>query len=117
MAEELGGQPPFVGESRRKVVEGLAGLLTRAQLDERPVWVSIEAPSGWGKTRVAHAFYEHLAAHQSRRYWPPTILEATDASFFDVASRRKRVFPNPHDLTASRMPFPNFLVGHRLRFA
>lgn len=108
MAEELGGQPPFVGESRRKVVEGLAGLLTRAQLDERPVWVSIEAPSGWGKTRVAHAFYEHLAAHQSRRYWPPTILEATDASFFDVASRRKRVFPEPARFDREPNALPEF---------
>lgn len=108
MTEGRGGQPPFVGESRHKVVEGLAALLARAQLDDRPVWVSIEAPSGWGKTRVAHALYEHLARHQARRYWPPTILDATDASFFDVASRRKRVFPEPARFDRQAGALPEF---------
>lgn len=99
-------QPPFVGDGRQKVVEGLAALLAQAQLQERPIWVSIEAPSGWGKTRVAHAFYERLARQQAKIYWPHTILDATDASFFDVASRRKRVFPEPRrfDREAGALP-------------
>ncbi|MDG6078950.1 tetratricopeptide repeat protein [Erythrobacter litoralis] len=101
-------QPPFVGESRRLVVDGLLEILEEVQYHERAAWVSIEAPSGWGKTRVAHAFYERLAARQETEYWPSTILEATDASFLDVASRRKRVFPEPHAIDRVSGSLPEF---------
>ena len=101
-------EPPFVGESRHKIVDGLVTLLTDVQLHERALWVSIEAPSGWGKTRVAHAFYEKIAGRQEKRYWPATILEGTDATLHDVASRRKRVFPEPSCFDREAGSLPEF---------
>ena len=62
----------FVGRGRRAIVAGLLDVFDRAQTDRRPVWISLEAPTGWGKTRIAQEFYYTLA--QSRQtepaYWP-----------------------------------------------
>ena len=71
---EDGRLSPFVGESRIKTVDGLVALYERVVQEGQPIWVSLEAPSGWGKTRVGHEFYSRLAARQEApAYWPPRI--------------------------------------------
>ena len=64
----------FVGRSRVLLVEGLVDLWENLVQVRSPCWVSLEAPSGWGKTRVAREFYARLAATQEKPgYWPPAI--------------------------------------------
>ncbi|GLK17338.1 hypothetical protein GCM10017602_18200 [Herbiconiux flava] len=95
----------FVGRGRRAIVAGLLDLFDRAQADRRPVWVSLEAPTGWGKTRIAREFYSALA--QSRQtepaYWPSAI--ATDHA--KVSERRKAI--NPPDFEHVPMSRPDYL--------
>ena len=64
----------FVGDSRRALVDGLVGVFEEVCSERRPRWVSLEAPSGWGKTRVGRELYALLATRQSEpRYWPELI--------------------------------------------
>jgi hypothetical protein len=58
-------QPPFVGESRIKLVDGLVLVLDEVETRCEARWVSLEAPSGWGKTRVAQELYARLAAREA----------------------------------------------------
>ncbi|WP_177419504.1 hypothetical protein [endosymbiont of Lamellibrachia barhami] len=102
-------QPPFVGESRLLLVDGLVTLFDQVNERNESCWVSIEAPSGWGKTRVAQEFYARLAARQEQHYWPATILEASDVDSLDVSARRKRVFPNPQYFKRPPGSLPNFM--------
>lgn len=89
-------QPILFGTSRIRLVDGLLALVDQVQALGEARWVSLEAPSGWGKTRVAQALYERLAARQTQAYWPATILEATAAANADdISYRRKRIFPDP----------------------
>ena len=65
---------PFCGESRRLLVDGLVSVFDQVLSGGGPCLVSLEAPSGWGKTRVGREFYARLAAGQSEpRYWPAAI--------------------------------------------
>jgi tetratricopeptide (TPR) repeat protein len=84
-------EPEFVGVGRRAVVEGLLAVFDDVRRTDTPAWVSIEAPSGWGKTRIAREFYARLAAERQTDppYWPSSIL----AGASDVQFRRKRVHP------------------------
>lgn len=87
----------FVGESRKALAEGILDCydnLTDPLGNSRACWISLEAPSGWGKTRVAQEVYRRLAARQDRAYWPPDIVGTFDVDTFDVAGRRKRVYPS-----------------------
>jgi len=116
----LPAEPPFLGESRIRLVDGLLAVLAETETRRETRWVSLEAPSGWGKTRVAQALYARLAAHPGAgatpgaddpgpgRYWPATILEATDATPGDVSSRRKRVFPDPARFERAPGALPGF---------
>ncbi len=89
-----GVEPRFVGASRIALVDGLVALAARVNTEARPQWVSLEAPSGWGKTRVARELYARLAQRQpAPPYWPPTILDSSQLPLDDVSSRRKRVNP------------------------
>ncbi len=98
-------EPPFLGESRIRLLDGLVAILAEAETLGEARWVSLRAPSGRCKARVAQVLYARLAARPSAtpgadgtgpgRYWPATIREATDVTPGDVASRRKRVFPDP----------------------
>ena len=66
----------FVGESRIRLVDGLFGLYEDTVTSQRSCWVSLEAPSGWGKTRVGREFYARLAAGQEApSYWPRRIAD------------------------------------------
>jgi tetratricopeptide (TPR) repeat protein len=102
-------QPPFVGESRFRLVDGLLAVLTEVETRGETRWVSLESPSGWGKTRVAQELYVRLAARETEgdtgRYWPATILETVpEASLDQVGSRRKRVYPRWIDRGAASLP-------------
>ena len=68
----------FVGESRVGLVDGLVDLYEDVREQRRSCWVSLEAPSGWGKTRVGRELYARLAATQVvPAYWP-AVIEASD---------------------------------------
>lgn len=97
------GEPPFVGESRQLLVDGLERLFDQVAASEEPLWVSLEAPSSWGKTRVAHELYKRLAARQSSpAYWPASINDNNDTA--EPGSRRKRSHPEVHTIPAGAMP-------------
>ena len=106
---EAFSQPPFVGDSRHRVVDGLVDILDEMNSTGEPRWVSLEAPSGWGKTRVVQEFYARLAARQSNHYWPETILGASDVHGFEVGDRRKRVFPDPRYFDREPQSLPEFM--------
>ncbi len=56
--------------------------------------MSLEAPSGWGKTRIARELYAALAASQSPpHYWPPHITVDSAVNAAEVSARRKKVNP------------------------
>ncbi|NEN05698.1 tetratricopeptide repeat protein [Diaminobutyricibacter tongyongensis] len=81
----------FVGEGRRGIAAGLLELFDHMQREQRPVWVSLEAPTGWGKTRIAQEFYSALARTRQTQpaYWPATIV----SEHAQVSERRKIVNP------------------------
>ena len=102
-------EPPFVGESRRLLVDGLLNLFDQVAESQKARWVSLEAPSGWGKTRIAHELYKRLAARQQSDYWPSSILSANNISANDVSSRRKRTHPDPDYFKRSAGSLPDFM--------
>ncbi len=104
-AEPELSEPDFVGEGRRGLVAGLLALFDRASQDQRAVWVSLEAPTGWGKTRVAREFYAELARSRqsSPEYWPQAMVSWRS----NVSARRKTV--NPPDFDHVAMSRPDYL--------
>ncbi|MDE0603257.1 MAG: tetratricopeptide repeat protein [bacterium] len=86
---------PFVGESRLLLVDGLVKLFDDVKRTGISRWVSFEAPSGWGKTRVGREFYARLAASQADpAYWPAAIAD----------KRRKVTFPKEIERTPGSVP-------------
>lgn len=69
------GDAEFVGSGRHELVAKLhMACVAVREPGSRPQLFTIEAPTGWGKTRVVQALYGRLAADQgSPRYWPPSI--------------------------------------------
>ena len=90
-----GPEPEFVGAARHALVEGLLAVYDEVAAAPTPRWVSLEAPSGWGKTRLARELYARLAAERQGEpaYWPPSLLSGADLDPNDVSTRRKRVNP------------------------
>jgi tetratricopeptide (TPR) repeat protein len=90
-------EPPFVGERRIALVDSLMVEFDQVCRSRTPRWWSLEAHSGWGKTRVVQEFYRRLAAERQSgaHYWPPSILP--EASIVTRAGPstflRKRVYP------------------------
>ena len=63
-----------------------------------PRWVSLEAGTGWGKTRLVQEFYGVLAARGTApAYWPPTLWSAVaqgdQGSLANVERRRNLLHP------------------------
>ena len=82
---------PFVGTSRELLVEGLVGLFDEVRASGESRWVLLEAPSGWGKTRVGKEFYAQLAKKQSSpSYWPERIDDTTHKERKGVSPVGKR---------------------------
>lgn len=87
----------FVGNGRKALVRGIidrVDKLTSPLGESKSCWISLEAPSGWGKTRVLHEVYRELSKRQKsdgiEPYWPASIIPE---SVTDTLSRRKRVVP------------------------
>ena len=74
------------------MVDGLVSIYGSCLEKAEPCLVSLEAPSGWGKTRIGREFYALLAAPQSEpKYWPDEIAEADEGREIErSASRRRR---------------------------
>ena len=86
---------PFVGQNRVLLVDGLVDLFGRVCDSGESLWVSLEAPSGWGKTRVGKQFYARLAAGQSLPpYWPATIADPNRKSVTPVGERQAGSLPD-----------------------
>ena len=67
---------PFVGETRKEIVESLVERVRRLQQgDDVPRVVVFQAESGAGKSRIVREFYERLRKEQpggsNGGYWPP----------------------------------------------
>src|SRR3954452_7332136 len=53
---------------------------------------ALEAPRGWGKTRVVHELYARLAARPGQEYWPLRLTEAPP----DGSRTRHVIVPDAH---------------------
>ena len=83
-------QTPFVGTSRKLLVDGLLAVYDEVARDKTPRWISLEAPTGWGKTRIATEFYERLAATRQPEphYWPDSIPGSQDGGGLSSGARK-----------------------------
>ena len=87
----------FYGESRHLLLTGLVALYNNCVTSQESLVVALEAPSGWGKTRVAQEFYARLAAVQPEpKYWPDRID--------DPDQGRKAVRPAPFTRGGQSLP-------------
>ena len=90
-------EPPFVGDQRRDLVDRLLADFDRVSESGTPRWWSLEANSGWGKTRIVQEFYRRLAERRQHGagYWPPSLIpDVLDATIAGAStSMRKRVYP------------------------
>ena len=85
---------PFVGESRELIVEGMFKVYGSVKTTGEPRWISLEAPPGWGKSRLGRELYARLAeTQQDPHYWPAVI-----------SGKRKIVHPNPFAHVADSVP-------------
>lgn len=110
MTLEYRSLDPFVGASHQAVVAGLLRIYDALKDGSPAHWVALEAPSGWGKTRIVHEFYESLASDRQLEpaYWPAHIAggltTAAQVEPMMIASRRKVAYPkmqhNPHSVPA-----------------
>ena len=90
-------ESPFVGQERHELVNRLLAEFEKVAESGTPRWCSLEAPPGWGKTRIVQEFYRRLAAEQQpgAQYWPPSLIpEGPPAKNVGLStSMRKRVYP------------------------
>ena len=87
----------FVGRSRLRLVDGLVALYEDVVRGRRPSWVSLEAPSGWGKTRVGRELYARLAARQAEPVYWPAVID-------DDSLGRKATHPTRFERPARSLP-------------
>lgn len=78
----------FVGAERTALVEDLVSRFEAVSGSGNSMFVTLEGPTGWGKTRIIQEVYARLAESQS--YWPPTLLP-TDSE--DPLQNRKWLYP------------------------
>ena len=98
----------FVGEGRKALVKGIVDQLdnlTDFRGDSCACLISLEAPSGWGKTRVIQEVYKHIAERQSSPYWPLSIIPESED---DPVSRRKHLVPSFEGVARDRKVLPEF---------
>ncbi len=91
---------PFQGEDRHALVERLLALYDEVDVEgAQPRWVALEAPSGWGKTRIVQELYAALVATRRGRpeapgaYWPADIVSDEAREGEDVHATRKVIHP------------------------
>lgn len=93
---------PLVGKGRFEIIEGLVGLYQLVRTTKTPVTVTIEGPSGWGKTRLVQEFYERLASTQSQSYWAEQL--SPPGSKKAVEDERKCLIPTAEQRSAKSLP-------------
>lgn len=103
----------LVGAGRKAVVDGLLEIydsLSDASGNSQSCLISLEAPSGWGKTYLVHEFYRQLVLREpkSTRYWPSTIAETYNVDSSDITAQRKRSHPNPDNFNRAPLALPSF---------
>jgi tetratricopeptide (TPR) repeat protein len=92
------GELPFVGADRIALVDELLARFDEVARNHTPHWVSLEAATGWGKSRIGHELYRQLAAgrQDNGAYWPSSIAQAVnegELSSMTADARRKRIYP------------------------
>lgn len=73
----MSNHPVIIGAERQRLVDGMVGVFDSVVSGHcGPIWISLEAPSGFGKTRIVQEFYSRLAATRqiSPTYWPSSLL-------------------------------------------
>lgn len=88
-------QPQFQGDERAQVVAGLEQVLCDVIEQSKPQLISLEGPTGFGKTRIITEFYKKLAHSQSSKYWPDELLSGSIADSKEVSTSRKVIYPRP----------------------
>ncbi len=108
-------EPAFVGEGRSAVVTGLLEAYDRIRAGEPAQWIALEAPSGWGKTRLLRELYRRLAAHRQPEphYWPGDLFGADVPE--EVGARRKRLVPEVEHTPGSLPAFMWWGIACSLR--
>ena len=84
----------LVGDSHQAALDELVAAYKRVAGGKASELVVLTAPVGWGKTRVVHDFYAHLASHHQpdgAAYWPPVLVENPDQG--DPTKARKKANP------------------------
>ena len=110
MGEVAAGGAPFVGEGRRQLLASLHSSFESVVRDRTPRWISLEAPTGWGKTRLAQELYRTLARdHQDDgAYWPASIVDLTAEDVADpvraIGLERKQTYPAALDPALDSTP-------------
>lgn len=86
---------PFVGAGRHAIVGQLLACFDQTSEGATPTWVNIEAPSGWGKTRLVQELYRELASSRQREphYWPDRLANPADAEATSLLDDRKVLRP------------------------
>ena len=103
-------QLPFVGEDRRKLLGQLLDHYQTVKESKKPMWVSLEAESGWGKTRLMQELYSTLAASQETEYWPKTILETYENKITSkLSDKRKLLFPSLSNFGRAPCSLPDYM--------
>jgi tetratricopeptide (TPR) repeat protein len=120
MSSDEAGSSPFLGVDRAKIVQGILEVYDRVRTTGESHWISIEAPSGWGKTRLVQEFYAELVKHcQSASddppYWPSRINETESRSGHDIEARRKQLFPEVWHVPGSLPTFGWWGIACSLR--
>ena len=107
---EAGIVSNVVGESRARTLARLLEHWQRVVHGDGPRFVHLQAPMGWGKTRIVQEFYRAIAeAQHEPSYWPASILDDTVevTTPAQLGDRRKRIMPGP--FRVERGAHPEFL--------
>jgi hypothetical protein len=107
---DVGGDARFIASGRHDLVDVLMADFEAVQQEgARPRLVTLEAPTGWGKTRVVQSFYARLAPQQGSRYWPPSIIGTAEPVLGDQNDgARKLVFPDPRQAVHDEDALPEY---------
>lgn len=93
----------FLGADRHALVDELAAYADDVSASCTPRWVSIEANTGWGKTRLIQELYGRLAVQQpDPKYWPASVFPEDEAT--QRSSLRKQLHPTTFNVPDGAVP-------------
>ncbi|MBB5790380.1 AAA family ATPase [Jiangella mangrovi] len=83
-----------MGGTRERLVADLLAHVDEVRATGRPRLVTLEAGTGWGKTRLVQELYARMAAErqQAPAYWPESLFAGADDAL-PLEGRRKRLYP------------------------